>query len=88
MYADLVVLGGDPLSDIDQAANVRQTMANGVLHGVDELLAPFEAARTATAAATTSTLLPPLPAHPDNARYWWHDPHYVEAGRHACCAEG
>lgn len=28
-YADLVVLGGDPLTDIAQAANVRQVMTNG-----------------------------------------------------------
>ncbi|MFC0506738.1 amidohydrolase family protein [Micromonospora costi] len=106
-YADLVVLGGDPLRDIDEAADVRQTMVNGVLHGVDELLAPFAtgaAARaTATGAGTPTTatgvaeqttpaprnrVLPALPEHPDNARYWWHDPDYVEAGRHSCCAEG
>ncbi|MET7750382.1 amidohydrolase family protein [Micromonospora sp. NPDC005367] len=86
-YADLVVLGGDPLTDIDQAANVRQTMTNGVLHRVDDLLAPFAADRAVPAAAV-SRVLPPLPAHPDNAGYWWHDPHYVEAGRHSCCAEG
>ncbi|MFI6265232.1 amidohydrolase family protein [Micromonospora sp. NPDC051006] len=87
-YADLVVLGGDPLADIDQAANVRQTMANGVLHSVDELLAPFEAGTAArTTAAPANTLLPAVPEHPDNARYWWHDPHYVDESRHSCCAE-
>ncbi|TDC40072.1 amidohydrolase [Micromonospora sp. 15K316] len=86
MYADLVVLGGDPLTDIDQAANVRLTMVNGVPHGVDELLAPFTV--NSAVAAAASRVLPPLPAHPENARYWWHDPHYVEAGRHSCCAEG
>ncbi|MFD0786647.1 amidohydrolase family protein, partial [Micromonospora azadirachtae] len=57
-YADLVVLGGDPLTDIDQAANVRQTMTNGVLHRVDDLLAPF-AAEPAAPAAATSRVLPP-----------------------------
>ncbi|MEV4754314.1 DPP IV N-terminal domain-containing protein [Micromonospora sp. NPDC049559] len=95
-YADLVVLGGDPLADITQAANVRQVMANGMLHGVDELLAPFApaeppagegAAGRAVSAAPVSRMLPPLPVHPDNAGYWWHDPHYVHESRHACCAE-
>jgi Tol biopolymer transport system component len=83
-YADLAFLGGDPLADINQAANVQQVMVNGELHGVDDLLAPF----ATTASASTSTMLPPIPDHPANATYWWHDPHYLEESKHACCAEG
>ncbi|MCU7728358.1 amidohydrolase family protein [Actinoplanes sp. KI2] len=81
-YADLVVLGGDPLTDIKQAANVRRVMAGGVLHTVEQLLEPF---RTATPAVAASPILPSPDAHPANDGYWWHDPHYVEESRHACC---
>lgn len=34
-YADLVVLGGDPLADITAAADVRQVMCNGELIDVE-----------------------------------------------------
>jgi Tol biopolymer transport system component len=83
MYADLTVLGGDPLSDISQAANVQQVMSNGVLHTVDELLAPFA---SASASAVTNKLLAPVPDHPSNAQYWWHDPQYLQESKRSCCA--
>jgi Tol biopolymer transport system component/cytosine/adenosine deaminase-related metal-dependent hydrolase len=76
-YADLAVLGGNPLTDIRQAAEVRQVMAAGVLHTVDELVAPFAGVRAATYRAT-----PPFTRTDD---FWWHDPHWVEESRHACC---
>jgi cytosine/adenosine deaminase-related metal-dependent hydrolase len=79
-YADLAVLGGDPLADIKQAANVRQVMAAGVLHTVPELISPF-----ATVSARSADEQLPALDHPANARFWWHDPHYVEHSRHACC---
>jgi cytosine/adenosine deaminase-related metal-dependent hydrolase len=81
-YADITVLGGDPLTDITQAANVRQVMVGGRLFGLDELLAPF----TSTAAAVpVSPMLAPVPNAPSNAAYWWHDPHYVAEAKHSCC---
>ncbi|MGC9668787.1 amidohydrolase family protein [Planosporangium sp. 12N6] len=85
MYADLAILGGNPLDDITQAANVRQVMVNGQLHTVDELLAPF--AQPRALAAVANTVVEPVPDHPANARYWWHDPHYVAESRHSCCAQ-
>jgi Tol biopolymer transport system component len=85
MYADIAIVGGNPLEDIRAAADVRQVMVNGVLYTVDALLAPF-AARQAVP-ALTNRALPPVPEHPDNQRYWWHDPHYVRESQHACCAE-
>ncbi|HEV7896555.1 MAG TPA: amidohydrolase family protein [Planosporangium sp.] len=87
MYADLVVLGGDPLEDINQAANVRQVMVNGQPHSVDELLAPFATIGERRAAAVTNAVLEPVPHHPSNDGYWWHDPHYVADSRHSCCAQ-
>ncbi|MGI5230340.1 amidohydrolase family protein [Actinoallomurus sp. CA-142502] len=86
MYADLAFLGGDPLTDISRAADVRQVMVNGELHTVDDLLAPF-AAPARTAAAPAGRLLPKLPEHPANRKYWWHDPHYLEESKRSCCAE-
>ncbi|NJC71987.1 amidohydrolase family protein [Planosporangium thailandense] len=85
-YADLAFLAGDPLEDITQAANVRQVMVNGGLHTVDELLAPF-ATTARPAAAVATTVLPPVPDHPANGGYWWHDPHYVGESRRACCVQ-
>ncbi|WP_328472504.1 amidohydrolase family protein [Actinoplanes sp. NBC_00393] len=79
-YADLAVLGGDPLTDIKQAANVRQVIAAGVVHTVPGLLEPFAAAQV-----TARTVAAPTLARPETERYWWHDPHYVEESRHACC---
>jgi adenine deaminase len=85
MYADLTFLGGDPLTDITKAADVRQVMVNGRLHTVDDLLAPFAAARAE--AAPAGRMLPRLPDHPSNRKYWWHDPHYLEESKRSCCAE-
>ena len=81
-YADLAILGGDPLTDITQAANVQQVVANGQLLSVPDLLAPFD---SAAAAIPASRLLDPVPDHPANQQYWWHDPHYVADSRHSCC---
>jgi Tol biopolymer transport system component/cytosine/adenosine deaminase-related metal-dependent hydrolase len=91
MYADLAILGGNPLTDITQAADVRQVMVNGTLHTVDDLLAPFAGAPAhapaGAAPAAANRMLAPVPDHPSNARFWWHDPHYVRESRHSCCAE-
>ncbi|HKT03255.1 MAG TPA: hypothetical protein VJT31_27315 [Rugosimonospora sp.] len=70
MYADLVGLGGDPLTDIRAAADIRFVMSNGMEYTVDELVAPFEA----PAPVPAGGVLPPVPAHPGTAQFWWHDP--------------
>jgi Tol biopolymer transport system component len=41
--ADLIIVSGDPLKDIKDAANVQYVMKNGILMSVQELLAPFAA---------------------------------------------
>ncbi|MFI1994040.1 amidohydrolase family protein [Actinoplanes sp. NPDC020271] len=79
-YADLAILGGDPLTDIEQAANVRRVMAAGVLHDVPSLLAPFVAPRSGPAES-------PIAGEPAPAAFWWHDPAYVQHSRHACCSD-
>jgi hypothetical protein len=82
-YADITVLGGDPLADIERAADVRAVVANGVLHTVEDLVSPFAAAPMTLASAVPPAVAPAQP----EGRYWWHDQHWVESGRHACCAE-
>ena len=39
--ADLVLVAGNPLANIKDAANVRMLMKNGQLYAVSELVAPF-----------------------------------------------
>ena len=84
-YADIAILGSDPLADITAAADVRQVMANGVLHTVDDLLAPFAGADRRTTAPVSTRLLERIPDHPSTSPFWWHDPHYVEEARRSCC---
>ena len=82
-YADLTVLGGDPLRDIKQAANVRSVLTNGLVYTVDDLLAPFATAEP----FVPENAVDPAPAHPANAGFWWHDPHYLAEAKRSCCAE-
>lgn len=83
--ADLLVVDGNPLVDITDAARVRQVIYNGEVHTPDDLMAPF--ANIPTPAPERHAALAPL-AHPvgDAGRHWWHDVAYVEGSRHACCA--
>ncbi|MGC2402343.1 MAG: amidohydrolase family protein [Acidobacteriaceae bacterium] len=39
--ADLIIVNGDPLTDISAAADVQCVMKNGFLHSVGEIIAPF-----------------------------------------------
>ena len=39
--ADLIIVDGDPLTDISTAANVQCVMKNGVIHSVGEIIDPF-----------------------------------------------
>ena len=82
-YADLTVLGGDPLADIREAANVRSVVVNGLAYTVEELVAPFATAKPTVAAQRVA----PAPEHPANAGFWWHDPHYLAESKRSCCAE-
>lgn len=83
--ADITIVSGDPLKNINDAANVRLVMTSGVPYSVNELLEPFAAARASAAQAPINRILPPLPDHPSNHGYWWHDPHYLEQSKRSCC---
>lgn len=81
MLADLILVEGDPLKDVSAVANVRQVVANGVVHTPDALMAPFVGAKP------HADVTPVLPMLADaHQHFWWHDAEYVEASRAACCA--
>lgn len=79
--ADLTVLTGNPLTRIEDAANVRLTMLGGVPHPVDELISYVPP----TSPATMTTATTAVPEHSSQAEFWWHTEEFV---RHAalCCS--
>ena len=79
--ADLLLVTGDPLARIEDAAAVRAVVRNGEFFTVEDLLKPF--ASGASAPRTTSTIPTDTKAC---SRYWWHGSDYVESSRGACCA--
>ncbi|WCT73809.1 amidohydrolase family protein [Sphingomonas naphthae] len=81
MLADLILVDGDPLARVADAAAVKITLANGVVHTPESLMAPFAAIRPS---AVHSHHLPALAA---DDRYFWQTAEYVESSRGACCAD-
>ncbi|MBB5953698.1 Tol biopolymer transport system component [Saccharothrix tamanrassetensis] len=79
-HADMSLVSGNPLADIRAAAAVRQVMVGGVLHRVEDLLAPF---RTPQPTARRDPL-PPAASAAHNHEHWWHEP---EWSAHVCCGE-
>lgn len=79
--ADLILVDGDPLARIEDAANVRTAIVGGVLHDTASLLAPFEASQAT---------IDPTPVRQLASRagdgYFWQTAGYVEDCRTACCA--
>jgi Tol biopolymer transport system component len=99
-YADLLLIDGDPLARIEDAAAVRQVIKNGKVSTIDELVGPFASspgayagtgAHTATSSESGAVTLPGENARQtrnvDASPYWWHDREYVESSRAACCAD-
>jgi Tol biopolymer transport system component len=99
--ADLVFVDGDPLADINAAANVRSVMVGGVLHDVEELIAPYRGKEDGAVSAPGQGHAHEYDhehAHEAVAArgviaaqyhaadgYWWHDPHWVAEVRRSCC---
>ncbi len=75
--ADLAFVAGDPLADIRAAAAVTQVMRGGLLHAVDELLAPFTMP-TASAAAPAVAPSTPVTRHIHDPVHWWHEPEWAQ----------
>ncbi|MES4905870.1 MULTISPECIES: amidohydrolase family protein [unclassified Streptomyces] len=68
--ADLVLVEGDPLSDITAAAAVRQVVVGGVVHTVDDLVAEGSGAARSASAVRKATAKPTAGATA-RKRYWW-----------------
>jgi hypothetical protein len=76
--ADLAFIDGDPLSSIDDLANVTAVVKNGKLYEVPVLMAAFQdnaTAAPAAAPAQVNQVIAPAKETVESAqRYWWHDP--------------
>ncbi|GAA3801593.1 amidohydrolase family protein [Sphaerisporangium flaviroseum] len=89
MYADLAIVDGDPLSRIEDAANVTAVVVGGRHHTVERLLAPYPSATTTDQAAPDAlavrgTVKARVPAHPSTAGFWWNHPAELERARVSC----
>jgi Tol biopolymer transport system component len=80
--ADLVVVDGNPLANIEDAAKVRHVIYNGNAYSIDDLIGPF-GSTPAKSERRAALIQKAPPAH--NKQYWWHSAAYVEGSRHACC---
>jgi hypothetical protein len=78
--ADLLVVEGDPLANIDHAAAVRAVVKNGEFFSVDDLIGPFKASPSAAKGAVSAL-------HTHHSEFWWHGTEYVESSRAACCQQ-
>ncbi|MFF3667116.1 amidohydrolase family protein [Microtetraspora malaysiensis] len=89
MYADLAIVDGDPLSRIEDTANVTGVVVGGRHHTVEQLLAPYPSS-TATdqaaplAPAPRGKVKARVPAHPSTAGFWWNNPAELERARVSC----
>ncbi|MFF0246448.1 amidohydrolase family protein [Streptosporangium sandarakinum] len=89
MYADLAIVDGDPLSRIEDAANVTAVVIGGRHHTVEQLLAPYPSSTTTDQAssgapAPRGKVRARVPAHPGTADFWWNSSTELERARASC----
>lgn len=89
MYADLAIVDGDPLSRIEDAANVTAVVIGGRHHTVEQLLAPYPSSTTTdqtapAVAAPRGKIKDRVPVHPSTADFWWNTPTELEKARTSC----
>ena len=82
LLADMVLVEGDPLARIEDAAAVRHVLINGLAHTPASLTAPFATQQVST---IEHAMLPPVLAA--RQHYWWQTDAYVDGCRGACCAD-
>jgi imidazolonepropionase-like amidohydrolase len=79
-YADLVVVDGDPLARIEDAAKVVKVIKHGEVHTVADLIGPF-----ADPAQHVSLEHGRRFVCETSAEYWWHEPDFLAQARASCC---
>lgn len=82
LLADMVLVEGDPLERIEDAAAVRHVLVNGVDHTPETLMAPFAARQVSM---ISHEVLPPIVGK--RAQFWWQTDDYVEGCRGSCCSD-
>jgi Tol biopolymer transport system component len=87
--ADLIVVDGDPLSDIKDLANVAAVMKDGIYYTIEDLMAPFAggSARVAAADVRRSAARDGADGRgQSDTTFWWHghQDHLDEHGNHKC----
>ena len=82
--ADLAFIAGDPLTRIEDLANVQAVMKNGRIYTVAELELPFLSPGAAQKAAPVQhQLLAPAPGvEKSRATHWWHNPEQMIEDEH------
>ena len=81
--ADLVLVEGDPTTDIAAAAAVRQVVVGGIPHTVADLTATVTATATKQSGrAVRNATLPDVPQQPAHDRFWWHREEHI---LRSCC---
>lgn len=81
--ADIVLVDGNPLLCIEDAANVDLVVKNGEVLSIEDLLAPFVAAQINQHGRNKT--LPPVQSTVNDARFWWHGQEFIENSRTCCC---
>ena len=73
--ADLTFIAGNPLSHIEDLANVQGVMKNGRLYTVPELMLPFVSPGGLQNTLKTNRVLPAVPGvERSRSTHWWHNP--------------
>ena len=82
--ADLAFIAGDPLTRIEDLANVQAVMKNGRLYTVSELEEPFlSPGATQKAAPVQHRMMAPAPGvERSRATHWWHNPEQMIEDEH------
>jgi hypothetical protein len=79
-YADLVVVDGDPLTRIEDAAKVAKVIKHGEVYTVADLIGPFaDHAQHAMLGGGRRFVCEA------SAEYWWHEPDFLAQARASCC---
>lgn len=95
-FADLSIVDGNPLTNIEDAANVSAVVTSGRHLTVDQLLAPYSGPTETTATTSSATgrssaqprrnrMLAPVPTHPSAKAFWWNDAEVLESAKESCC---